>query len=172
MLLVAVGNVQAETAQSKQVELNYRLTDWSVSFTSNTKGFCYYYFIFILLQITVLSLDGQHLFKISNLEKLEHLRWASFSNNNLTQIEGLDSCLNLEELTLDENCISTLDGTIFTMVVVIQAVKPGLSRNVALQQNIEAMIYLLATVWVFQILKNLIFSFWVYLLQNWSKGGR
>uniref|UniRef100_A0A8B9C7N4 U2A'/phosphoprotein 32 family A C-terminal domain-containing protein n=1 Tax=Anser brachyrhynchus TaxID=132585 RepID=A0A8B9C7N4_9AVES len=61
-------------------------------------------------RITVLNLDGQHLFKISNLEKLEHLRWASFSNNNLTQIEGLDSCLNLEELTLDENCISTLDG--------------------------------------------------------------
>ncbi|XP_071894260.1 leucine-rich repeat-containing protein 9 isoform X2 [Anas platyrhynchos] len=60
--------------------------------------------------ITVLNLDGQHLFKISNLEKLEHLRWASFSNNNLTQIEGLGSCLNLEELTLDENCISTLDG--------------------------------------------------------------
>lgn len=148
------------------MELNYRLIDWSVSFTSNTKGFCYYYYFFF--QITVLNLDGQHLFKISNLEKLEHLRWASFSNNNLTQIEGLDSCLNLEELTLDENCISTLDGTIFTVVVVIQAVKPGLSRNVYLQQNIEATIYLLATVWVFQILKNLIFSFWVYLLQNWS----
>ncbi|XP_040557565.1 leucine-rich repeat-containing protein 9 isoform X2 [Gallus gallus] len=60
--------------------------------------------------ITVLNLDDQHLFKISNLEKLEHLRWASFSNNNLTQVEGLESCLNLEELTLDENCISTLDG--------------------------------------------------------------
>ncbi|XP_064369582.1 leucine-rich repeat-containing protein 9 [Dromaius novaehollandiae] len=60
--------------------------------------------------ITVLDLDDQHLFKISNLERLEHLRWASFSNNNLTQIEGLESCLNLEELTLDGNCISTLDG--------------------------------------------------------------
>ncbi|XP_042669554.1 leucine-rich repeat-containing protein 9 [Centrocercus urophasianus] len=60
--------------------------------------------------ITVLNLDDQHLFKISNLEKLEHLRWASFSNNNLTEVEGLESCLNLEELTLDENCISTLDG--------------------------------------------------------------
>ncbi|NXD08865.1 LRRC9 protein, partial [Nothocercus nigrocapillus] len=60
--------------------------------------------------ITVLDLDDQHLFKISNLEKLEHLRWASFSNNNLTRIEGLESCLNLEELTLDGNCISTLDG--------------------------------------------------------------
>uniref|UniRef100_A0A8C2T244 Leucine-rich repeat-containing protein 9-like n=1 Tax=Coturnix japonica TaxID=93934 RepID=A0A8C2T244_COTJA len=63
-----------------------------------------------LLQITVLNLDDQHLCKISNLEQLEHLRWASFSNNNLTQVEGLESCLNLEELTLDDNCISTLDG--------------------------------------------------------------
>ncbi|KAM6255875.1 LOW QUALITY PROTEIN: leucine-rich repeat-containing protein 9 [Spheniscus humboldti] len=59
--------------------------------------------------ITVLNLDDQ-LFKISNLEKLEHLSWASFSNNNLTLIEGIESCLNLEELTLDENYISTLDG--------------------------------------------------------------
>ncbi|KAM6444492.1 LOW QUALITY PROTEIN: leucine-rich repeat-containing protein 9 [Rhynochetos jubatus] len=42
------------------------------------------------------------------VEKLEHLR-ASLSNNNLT-IEGM-SCLNLK-LTLDENCISTLDGRI------------------------------------------------------------
>ncbi|KAM9291429.1 LOW QUALITY PROTEIN: leucine-rich repeat-containing protein 9 [Morus bassanus] len=58
--------------------------------------------------ITVLNLDDQ-LFKISNFEKLEHLR-ALFSNNNLTQIEGSESCLNLEELTLDESCISTLDG--------------------------------------------------------------
>lgn len=63
------------------------------------------------------------------MEKLEHLRWASFSNNNLTQVEGLESCLNLEELTLDENCISTLDGNTFTMVVAIQAFKLGLSRN-------------------------------------------
>ncbi|KAM6335818.1 LOW QUALITY PROTEIN: leucine-rich repeat-containing protein 9 [Podargus strigoides] len=62
-----------------------------------------------LLVITVLNLDDQ-LFKISNLEKLEDLRWASFSYNNLTQMEGTESC-NLKELTLDENCISTLDGT-------------------------------------------------------------
>ncbi|KAM7109352.1 LOW QUALITY PROTEIN: leucine-rich repeat-containing protein 9 [Ciconia maguari] len=59
--------------------------------------------------IIVLNLDDQ-LFKISNLEILEHLRWASFSNNNLTQIDRIDSCLNLEELTSDENYISTLDG--------------------------------------------------------------
>uniref|UniRef100_A0ABM5FBZ2 Leucine-rich repeat-containing protein 9 n=1 Tax=Pogona vitticeps TaxID=103695 RepID=A0ABM5FBZ2_9SAUR len=61
-------------------------------------------------KITVLDLDGQHLSKISGLEKLENLRWASFSNNNLTKIEGLEYCLNLEELTVDGNCISTLEG--------------------------------------------------------------
>ncbi|ETE73512.1 Leucine-rich repeat-containing protein 9, partial [Ophiophagus hannah] len=60
--------------------------------------------------ITVLDLDGQHLCKISGLEQLENLRWASFSNNNLTKIEGLDHCLNLEELTLDGNCIVNLEG--------------------------------------------------------------
>ncbi|XP_013926947.1 PREDICTED: leucine-rich repeat-containing protein 9-like [Thamnophis sirtalis] len=60
--------------------------------------------------ITVLDLDGQHLCKISGLEQLENLRWASFSNNNLTKIEGLDHCLNLEELTLDGNCIINLEG--------------------------------------------------------------
>lgn len=108
-----------------------------------------------MLQITVLNLDDQHLFKISNLEKLEHLRWASFSNNNLTQVEGLESCLNLEELTLDENCISTLDGTVFTMVVVFQAFKLGLNRNAHSEILWRVSFYLLATLLVFQVLKNL-----------------
>ncbi|XP_063003742.1 leucine-rich repeat-containing protein 9 [Elgaria multicarinata webbii] len=61
-------------------------------------------------KITVLDLDGQHLCKISGLEKLESLRWASFCNNNLTKIEGLDHCHKLEELILDGNCIAALDG--------------------------------------------------------------
>jgi len=39
---------------------------------------------------------------------------------------------NLKKLTLDENCTSTLDGSIFTMVVVIQVVKLGHSRSVSL----------------------------------------
>ncbi|XP_035117932.2 leucine-rich repeat-containing protein 9 isoform X6 [Callithrix jacchus] len=62
------------------------------------------------LKITALNLDGQHLFKITNLEKLENLKWASFSNNNLTKMEGLESCINLEELILDGNCISKIEG--------------------------------------------------------------
>ncbi|XP_038612832.1 leucine-rich repeat-containing protein 9 isoform X2 [Tachyglossus aculeatus] len=61
-------------------------------------------------KITSLDLDGQHLFRITNLEKLERLRWASFSNNNLTKIEGLESCSHLEELILDGNCITKLEG--------------------------------------------------------------
>ncbi|NXK49459.1 LRRC9 protein, partial [Chauna torquata] len=71
----------------------------------------------ILSQVSKNKVDSQmhqnnwySMVRLMLLEKLEHLRWASFSNNNLTQIEGLESCLNLEELTLDENCISTLDG--------------------------------------------------------------
>ncbi|ELW69018.1 Leucine-rich repeat-containing protein 9 [Tupaia chinensis] len=63
-------------------------------------------------QITALNLDGQHLFEITNLEKLENLKWASFSNNNLTKMEGLESCINLEELTLDGNCISRIEGKV------------------------------------------------------------
>ncbi|XP_069063527.1 leucine-rich repeat-containing protein 9 [Pleurodeles waltl] len=61
-------------------------------------------------KITTLNLDGQNLYKLSNLDKLENLRWASFSNNFLTKIEGLENCLNLEELALDENCITNLEG--------------------------------------------------------------
>ncbi|XP_078516483.1 leucine-rich repeat-containing protein 9 [Lissotriton helveticus] len=61
-------------------------------------------------KITTLNLDGQNLYKLSNLEKLENLRWASFRNNFLTKIEGLENCLNLEELALDENCITKLEG--------------------------------------------------------------
>lgn len=64
----------------------------------------------IILQITALNLEGQHLFEITNLEKLENLKWASFNNNNLTKIEGLESCVSLEELTLDGNCISKIEG--------------------------------------------------------------
>ncbi|XP_024904854.1 leucine-rich repeat-containing protein 9 [Pteropus alecto] len=62
------------------------------------------------LKITALNLDGQHLFEITNLEKLKNLKWASFNNNNLTKMEGLESCVNLEELTLDGNCISKIEG--------------------------------------------------------------
>ncbi|XP_053561219.1 leucine-rich repeat-containing protein 9 [Bombina bombina] len=65
--------------------------------------------------ITALNFDGQNLSRITNLEKLENLRWASFSNNFLTKVEGLEHCIRLEELCLDGNCITELKG--FTQLV-------------------------------------------------------
>ncbi|EDV23284.1 uncharacterized protein TRIADDRAFT_10167, partial [Trichoplax adhaerens] len=62
------------------------------------------------LTITALNLDNQHLTKISNLAKLENLRWASFNSNYLTKIENLESCVKVEELSLENNSIYRLDG--------------------------------------------------------------
>ncbi|XP_052769048.1 leucine-rich repeat-containing protein 9-like isoform X3 [Mya arenaria] len=61
-------------------------------------------------KITSLNLDNQHITKLSNLEKLEHLKYASFNNNDITKIEGLDHCQKLEELSIENNCICKLDG--------------------------------------------------------------
>ncbi|KAM4663517.1 LOW QUALITY PROTEIN: leucine-rich repeat-containing protein 9 [Discoglossus pictus] len=60
--------------------------------------------------VTSVDFDGQNLSKIMNLEKLENLRWASFSNNYLTKVEGLENCVKLEELCLDGNCLTKLEG--------------------------------------------------------------
>ncbi|XP_041928695.1 leucine-rich repeat-containing protein 9 [Alosa sapidissima] len=61
-------------------------------------------------KITALNLDGQGLTRLSNLDKLVNLRWASFNNNELSRVEGLDNCSLLEELSLDNNCLCKLDG--------------------------------------------------------------
>ncbi|KAI4885617.1 hypothetical protein NFI96_019058, partial [Prochilodus magdalenae] len=61
-------------------------------------------------KITALNLDGQRLSRITNLDKLVNLRWASFDNNELRRIEGLEHCPLLEELSLNHNSISSLDG--------------------------------------------------------------
>ncbi|XP_044128325.1 leucine-rich repeat-containing protein 9 [Bufo gargarizans] len=60
--------------------------------------------------ITSVNLDGQNLSRIAHLEKLENLRWASFSNNYLSRIEGLENCVKIEELCLDGNCITKMEG--------------------------------------------------------------
>uniref|UniRef100_UPI003AAD219B leucine-rich repeat-containing protein 9 n=1 Tax=Centroberyx gerrardi TaxID=166262 RepID=UPI003AAD219B len=61
-------------------------------------------------KITALNLDSQRISKLTNLDKLVNLRWASFNDNDISKVEGLDNCLHLEELSLNNNCISTLDG--------------------------------------------------------------
>ncbi|XP_030628203.1 leucine-rich repeat-containing protein 9 [Chanos chanos] len=63
-----------------------------------------------LSKITALNLDGQHLSRLTNLDKLVNLRWASFNNNEISRIDGLENCRLLEELSLDHNTISKLDG--------------------------------------------------------------
>ncbi|XP_048830995.1 leucine-rich repeat-containing protein 9 [Brienomyrus brachyistius] len=62
------------------------------------------------LKITALNLDGQRLSRLENLEGLVNLQWASFNNNNITDVEGLQNCRQLKELSLDDNDISGLDG--------------------------------------------------------------
>ncbi|KAJ8046058.1 Leucine-rich repeat-containing protein 9 [Holothuria leucospilota] len=62
------------------------------------------------LKVTALNLDGQHISKLSNLERLINLRWLSVSDNDLTKIEGLEHCIYLEELSLDDNCLHKLEG--------------------------------------------------------------
>ncbi|XP_016121440.1 leucine-rich repeat-containing protein 9-like, partial [Sinocyclocheilus grahami] len=61
-------------------------------------------------KITALNLDGQRLTRLSNLDRLVNLCWASFDNNELTRIEGLEYCPLLEELSLNNNSITRLEG--------------------------------------------------------------
>ncbi|CAG5119813.1 unnamed protein product, partial [Candidula unifasciata] len=66
--------------------------------------------VFWYTKITSLNLDSQHITKLSNLDRLCNLKYASFNNNDLTRIEGLDNCIDLLELSLANNCIPNLDG--------------------------------------------------------------
>ncbi|XP_046860865.1 leucine-rich repeat-containing protein 9-like [Xenia sp. Carnegie-2017] len=60
--------------------------------------------------ITTLHLEGQGISKLSNLEKLTALKWASFSRNSINKVEGLENCKTLEELDLSKNMITKTDG--------------------------------------------------------------
>ncbi|KAM4540958.1 leucine-rich repeat-containing protein 9 [Fundulus diaphanus] len=61
-------------------------------------------------KITALNLDNQRLSKLSSLNKLVSLRWASFNQNNISKLAGLDACHKLEELSVNHNSISSLTG--------------------------------------------------------------
>ncbi|XP_067941699.1 leucine-rich repeat-containing protein 9-like [Watersipora subatra] len=63
-----------------------------------------------LTKVTSLCLDRQHLSKLSALDKLINLKWASFCHNDIVKMEGLDHCNQLEELYLNNNCIYKLEG--------------------------------------------------------------
>eukprot|EP01048_Picozoa_sp_COSAG05_P007592 COSAG05_NODE_539_length_8851_cov_3.718693_2_plen_1327_part_00 len=57
-----------------------------------------------------IELDHCGLRRLQNLEGLVNLRRGSFSDNELTHIEGLEECTALGELLLEENRIVRLDG--------------------------------------------------------------
>lgn len=61
-------------------------------------------------QITALNLDNQRISRLINLNKLVNLRWGSFNDNDISKVEGLDSCSQLEELSLNNNYISSITG--------------------------------------------------------------
>ncbi|XP_062511836.1 leucine-rich repeat-containing protein 9-like isoform X2 [Corticium candelabrum] len=61
-------------------------------------------------KITTLNLDGQGLSKLSNVDKLVNLKWASFAHNYISKIEGLEACRHLLELSLEDNCITRIEG--------------------------------------------------------------
>ncbi|KAG7277331.1 hypothetical protein CRUP_005865, partial [Coryphaenoides rupestris] len=61
-------------------------------------------------RITALTLDGQGISRLTNLDKLVHLRWASFNDNDISKVEGLENCLDLQELSLNHNSITSMEG--------------------------------------------------------------
>jgi Leucine-rich repeat (LRR) protein len=57
-----------------------------------------------------LELDHCGIRRLQNLHGLVNLRRASFCDNELTHVEGLEGCTALEELILEENRITQLEG--------------------------------------------------------------
>lgn len=61
-------------------------------------------------KVEVLILNHKRLKKINNLENLSNLRRASFVDNEISNIEGLQYCKLLEELSLESNRIGKISG--------------------------------------------------------------
>lgn len=76
----------------------------------------------VFVQITALNLDSQRIYELTNLNRLVNLRWASFNDNDIPEVDGLSSCSKLEELSLNNNCISTLSGSSLTALESIVAI--------------------------------------------------
>ena len=62
------------------------------------------------VEIEEIELDHQHLRRLHNLERLVNLRRASFFDNELPRLEGLDAATKLEELCLEENRLLKIEG--------------------------------------------------------------
>lgn len=62
-----------------------------------------------MANVEELDMDHRRLRKIAPLNKMTKLRRATFCDNELTRIEGLESCLSLEELFLEENKLTKIE---------------------------------------------------------------
>ncbi|GMH63034.1 hypothetical protein TL16_g03613 [Triparma laevis f. inornata] len=61
-------------------------------------------------KIEDLDVSHRNIQYISNLSNLHNLRRACFSDNEISQIEGLDKCLRIEDLSLENNRILSIDN--------------------------------------------------------------
>jgi len=57
-----------------------------------------------------LELNSKHLRKLSNLERLVNLRVLSVCDNEIVAIQGLERCVLLEELLMEENRITKIEN--------------------------------------------------------------
>lgn len=55
---------------------------------------------FSLFQVTSLFLDNQHITKLSGLERLENLKYASFNKNDITKMEVITTNVVLFDFNL------------------------------------------------------------------------
>ncbi|CAF3540202.1 unnamed protein product [Adineta steineri] len=61
-------------------------------------------------KVTSLCLNNIYLTHLPDLSNMLCLRWASFDNNCLIKIQGLEGLVKLEELSIENNFLTALDG--------------------------------------------------------------
>ncbi|OQR95919.1 hypothetical protein THRCLA_07461 [Thraustotheca clavata] len=90
-------------------------------------------------EVEELHIDHESLTTLSYLEKLTSLRVASFSDNDISFIDGISQCVSLEELVLDNNQIMTIEN--FETLVNLRVL--DLSKNKLMSmKNLDTLINL------------------------------
>ncbi|KAG8233587.1 hypothetical protein J437_LFUL000998, partial [Ladona fulva] len=70
--------------------------------------------------------SNKHIDLIDCADELQRLRWANFDNNYIMNLEFLNQSLSLEELSISNNLLSVIDGTLLKLN---RLVKLDLSNN-------------------------------------------
>lgn len=66
---------------------------------------------FSLFQVTSLFLDNQHITKLSGLERLENLKYASFNKNDITKMEVIITNVVHFDFNLCETLVLSSTGS-------------------------------------------------------------